>query len=127
MYAENKGIDVLLKEFTRVSNSVAGLESRITSLESQSKQVSTSVTGLDSRITGLDADLRSHITAVESHLTKEIQKLEQRLDDRIEFVDRKLQALDRLPGLIRTPKSFQAATELHSVSAPIRRRGGQMG
>lgn len=81
------------------------------------------LTKLTNRMDTRMASVERSISELETKLGNQIE----RLDGRIQYVELTLQTLDRLPPLIRRPKSFQAATELHSVSAPIRKRQGQMG
>lgn len=72
-------------------------------------------------------NLAAHIDNVAKGLAAHIGARIDALDDRVGYVERLLRARDAFPPPIKRPKSFQAATELHSVSASVRRRLGQLG
>lgn len=68
-------------------------------------------------------------------LTNSLEELEERsksqfkdIGDRFDRMDRKITAIETLPTpMLPRPRSYISATEMHSVSDPVRRRMGHYG
>lgn len=63
-------------------------------------------------------------------LTGDVETLKRHfnnLEDEVGRMDRSVKAIESFPVPYGRPRTYHSATELHSVSKPVRRRQGYMG
>ncbi|MFZ6769785.1 hypothetical protein ACO0LM_22255 [Undibacterium sp. Di26W] len=100
---------------------IAALEEIIESVMSRKLEaMSDKIEAMSDKI---EAAMSDKIEAMSDDIKGDIKAMNSRLD----YVERTMEAINTRPEPYGRPKTFQTATEFHSVSAPIRKYFGHMG
>ena len=144
--SKSTDISEVLMELRSLKAQMSAVDSRLDSrLNSLTVQIAAVDSSLKAEIAAVDSSLKAKISAVDSRLNSRLDDLGRKvtdindrvdmmgrkitdINDRVDMMGRRVMANETRPSIrVAAPRAYHSATEMQSVTAPVRRRIGFYG